>query len=178
MPLKPPFAGPCLALALLLSLGVLGCGGPSGECTGNVGSVPIVGELGGETKLLIGQASPENLARRAAMVLEYADGAAFIEVELILPADRGSTAISFGPEVQPGEPGSGFVSRFRFPRPDTSPGVREGVLTVRQVDPFHLEGNFEVEFEDASELRCTFDVTGENRHQDDQLPDDALFPTP
>ena len=176
MPLKPSPAVPLLAL--LLPLWLVGCGGPSGECTGSVGSVPIEGGLGGETKLVIGQSSPESLSRRAAMVLEYADGAAFVEVEVLLPANRGSTDIPFGPGVRPGEPGSGFVSRFRFPRPDTSPPVREGVLTVRQVDAFHLEGHFDVQFEDDSRLSCTYDVTGRNSHPDDQLPDDAMFPTP
>jgi hypothetical protein len=178
MRLKPPTVAPRLALALLLPLVLVACGGPSGECTGSVGSVPVQGELGGDTKLAIGQSSGEDLARRAAMLLEYADGTVAIEVELTLPANQGSTDIPFGPDVRGSEPGSGAVSRFRFPRPDTSPGVREGVLTVRQVDAFHLEGSFDVQFEDDSRLRCTYDVKGKNSHPEDRLPDDGMFPTP
>lgn len=175
MPLTPRLAGPLLAL--LLSPVLVGCGGPSGECTGSIGSVPIEGELGGETMLAI--AFNEEVGRVAGLVLEYGDGALLIESMLTLPAEKGSTEIPFGPGASPGELGGGGVDRFRFSGPpESSPRLHRGVLTVRQVDSFRLEGNYALEFEDASSLRCTFDVSGKNRNPDDQLPGDALFPTP
>lgn len=168
----PTAALPC-ALALLL---LAGCGGPSGDCTGSVGSVPISGELGGETKLAIGGA-PDS-PRVAFMLLEYGDGAFFVETAIALPAERDATAINFGAEAPPNGFAGGNVTRFRITRPDDAPRVRVGVFTVRQVDAFQLEGDFDVTFEDDSKLRCTFDVSGSNRNPEDQLPDDGMFPTP
>lgn len=172
-----PHAGPLCTLALLLPLGLVGCGGPGGECSGSVGSVAITGELGGETKLVVGGGT--DVARQAAMFLDYADGELVIEALITLPAERGSTAIPFGKGAPPAQPGSGHVSRFRiYGPPEHSPPLRAGVVTVRQVDPFHVEGYFDLQFEDASSLYCTFDLSGRNSNLDDQLPDDGMFPTP
>jgi hypothetical protein len=121
----------------------------------------------------------EEVGRMAGLVLEYGEGALLIESLLTLPAERGSTEVLFGPGAPAGEVGGGSVSRFRFSGPpEDSPRLRRGVLTVRQVDAFHLEGNYALEFEDASALRCTFDVTGTNRNPDDQLPVDGWLSSP
>ncbi|MBF5041335.1 hypothetical protein FGE12_02980 [Aggregicoccus sp. 17bor-14] len=154
----------CCIAALCLAA----CGGPSGSCSGTLGPSTLNAELGGETKVLFGGGLERN--RIARMVLDYGDGALFVDTELWLPANQGMSAVPFG-EGAPERPiAEGLVTRFRVPEPKGAPAVRSGVFTVRQASATHLEGQLDVTFADASQAHCTFDVSGKTTIEDDQIP--------
>jgi hypothetical protein len=165
-------AAPGLLLATLLALG---CGGPSGECTGTVGAAAIRAELGGDTKLAL----TESLTSRVAlMVLDYGDGAFFVDTIVSLPAEQGPTQIPFGPGTPQRPVAEGLVPRFLVTRPESVPAIRSGVMTVALTSSESVEGSFDVEFEDASTMHCTFDVSGKTNIEDDQVPiEPPLGPT-
>lgn len=153
-----------VVLALLLG----GCHSRSGECSGQMGPTPVSGELGGETALVIGGLLESG--RIARMVLDYGDGAVFVDTEIYLPADQDPTPVPFGPGTPERPAAQGRVSRFRISGPAGTPALRAGVMTVRLDSAESIAGDFDVQFEDDSRLRCTFDVTGKSVADGDQVP--------
>lgn len=154
----------CVVATLCLAA----CGGPSGTCTGTVGSSTLSADLGGETKVLfVGGLDTNRIAR---MVLDYGDGDLFVDTEIWLPANQDTSAVPFGKGTPERPVAEGLVTRFRVPEPKGAPAVRSGVFTVRQASATHLEGQLDVTFADASEAHCTFDVSGKTTIEDDQVP--------
>lgn len=157
---------PLFVTVLLLT----GCRGPSGECTGSAGATDVSGELGGETKMVIVSGGDQGPGRVALMLLDYGDGKLFIDTRVGLPADRDPKQIPFGPGTPQRDLSEGSVPRFRLERPEGAPALRSGVMTVQLNGAENVAGSFDVQFEDDSSMRCTFDVTGKTGIEDDQVP--------
>jgi hypothetical protein len=159
---------------LLLALPLVACG-PKGECEGAVGAVPVRSEIQGSSQLFIREGNPGHNygggVRIADMELNYGEGSLSVLIEVALPREQRLTPVPFGSHVPvPEDRGLGHVRQFVVKRPENAPAVREGVLSVRLADPYTLEGNFDVSFEDGSGARCTFDLSGKNFVFDDQPP--------
>jgi hypothetical protein len=162
-------------LALLL-LGLCHCG-PSGECNGRVGGRPVKAKIDGASKLLITPPTenPNHSERVAHLQLVYDDGVSFL-VRVRLPAERDPTAIPFGPGLEARPAGTGRVSHFEVRGVEDAPAVRSGVLTVAHPSTTGVEGTFQAQFEDGSELSCSFDVSGRNCLYEDQPPPSDNMP--
>jgi hypothetical protein len=142
---------PCL---LLTTLWLVGCGGPSGACTGRVGASNIDGELGGETSLVIDGSAEQG--RTAQLVLDYGD--LLVDTEVQLPAGQALTQVPFGPDEPPRPAELGQVTRFIISEPPGAAAVRTGTLTVRFDAEEHLIGVLSVALEDGTSVLCNFDV--------------------
>jgi hypothetical protein len=162
----------------LLCLGLCHCG-PEGECTGSMGGRALKVKLDGASDVLITPPTEnqDKSERVAHLRLVYDEGVAFA-VRVVLPAKRDPTDIPFGPGVEARPAGDGRVARFEVRGMEDAPAVRSGVVTVAHPSTTGVEGRFQVRFEDASELTCSFDVSGRNCLYEDQPPPPGNVPLP
>jgi hypothetical protein len=157
-----------LAASAIVVLLLSGCSSARGECSGQMGPEAVSGELGGDTALVIGGLI--DTGRIARMVLDYGDGTLLVDTEIYLPAEQDPTAVPFGPGTPERPAAEGKVTRFRLSGPPGAPALRAGVMTVRLDSAESIAGDFDVQFEDDSRLRCNFDVTGKSVADGDQVP--------